>query len=142
MHEDKGYNNSAQDIDPKTSSSGIAKFYDSSTMAVIKHGYINKSLRKMWIWFLFIIGVSIFDVLYNIYWMFVPNFTGWDNFTHNQAVNAWIFLFARSISLLLAFFPIVASFLGRQILLAMLCPWMTNRRRIEEEEDNPYYDEI
>ena len=126
----------------ENSLANISKYYSDSSLVNQKHGAIKRKLRKMWIWFSFIIFIGVFDVVYNLYWHFIPNFTHWDSFTHSRIANAWIFLISRFISLQLAFFPIVSSFLGGQLILALMWFCCRKRRRVEEEEENIYYEDL
>lgn len=102
---------------------------------------IEQGIKKMWFWFSFIITVCAFDVAYNIYWQINNGANNCYSYTNNEMVNAIIFFFARFISLLLPFFPILSSFLGRELLWVLVCCCCFNIKRratMDQEESNSY----
>ena len=119
--------------------------YDSDNIEISiinnqRHDLINKSLRLMWIWFVVIVFIWVFDVAYNLFWHFNPKFKGWGKFTGNTVWNAWIFLFMRVISLFLPFFPIVYTFLGWKLIANLLWPWCFKRKDFGDDETSLYED--
>lgn len=83
--------------------------------------FIVKSLKQMWISFSMILFVSCFDVAYNAYWQVKAKPQNCADYTNNDLLNAFMFLAARSISLLLPFFPVMHCFIGRELLTVLLC---------------------
>lgn len=102
---------------------------------------INKSLWNMWLWFTTIILVWMFDVGYIIFWRLQKDFERCDSYTDNNAINAWIFLTARTISLIVPFFPIMYAFLGWELIKVLLwCCWASKRALGQTNENLDYSD--
>ncbi|CAI2373472.1 unnamed protein product [Moneuplotes crassus] len=108
-----------------------------------QHDSINKTLRNMWICFVFIIFICLFDVTYNLYWRFIPNFKYCDRFTNSKMTNALIFLLIRLISLYLIFIPIIFTFLGWNFVSWIICwPCKRNTKRRVHPDDSEYYSDL
>lgn len=102
--------------------------------STLRKEFTINSLRQMWISFAMILFVCCFDVAYNIYWTVKVNPMDCMNYTDNDTINAFIFLIARSISLLLPFFPIMHCFIGWQLLTVLLCCCCRRFRNRKQQE--------